>query len=470
MTWLAVAVAVPLVIALAPAQAVAPPPVPTDGIETPVEPSPAEAPPNPPAASPSTEPERAEGAVADVPAAVRESMQRHREELKESGVRDLGWQLSDPMMVGEGAQWQLSNGTVYWLAGLGSKAVWSRHLKKYVAFGGPRGELGFPVSDVEAARVSGATRSRYQDGRIYDSSRTGTHEIHGPIATRFVALGAELKFGLPVTDEGGGGLGATRASSLQKGRIYWHPTTGAVGLWGRTLSKYISKGGARAWFGLPTREQRLVGNTYRADFARAAIVTSRSTWAVRVIAPYSATSYSVTRTSLGRTYRSGCPVGPSSLRRLRLVYRDWYGDATAGDLVVHRNVVGDIRRVFEDAHEAKFNVRRIRPMSAYGGDDIRAMEDDNTSAFNCRKVTGNPYRLSQHSYGNAIDINTFENPYVTSSRVYPEGSETYLNRGNYRKGMLMSWNSIPRRMRAEGWPWGARWSNPDYQHFSSNGG
>ncbi|MPZ97678.1 MAG: hypothetical protein GEU96_22850, partial [Propionibacteriales bacterium] len=108
MTWFVVAAVVPMVVVLAPAQAVTPP---------------------------STEPERDQGAAADVPAAVRESMQRHREELKESGVRDLGWQLSDPTMVGDGAQWKLSNGTVYWLSGLGSKAVWSRHLKKYVAFG-----------------------------------------------------------------------------------------------------------------------------------------------------------------------------------------------------------------------------------------------------------------------------------------------------------------------------------------------
>ena len=25
-------------------------------------------------------------------------------------------------------------------------------------------------------------------------------------------------------------------------------------------------------------------------------------------------------------------------------------------------------------------------------------------------------------------------------------------------------------MQRVGWPWGARWSHPDYQHFSANGG
>ena len=102
--------------------------------------------------------------------------------------------------------------------------------------------------------------------------------------------------------------------------------------------------------------------------------------------------------------------------------------------------------------------------------DKAAMRAGNTSAFNCRPVTGNPYRISQHSYGHAIDINTVENPYVTSSRVYPAGSQTYLNRRNVRKGMIVSSGVIARAMRVEGWPWGARWSHPDYQHFSANGG
>ena len=60
----------------------------------------------------------------------------------------------------------------------------------------------------------------------------------------------------------------------------------------------------------------------------------------------------------------------------------------------------------------------MRPSDAFyaGGrrtptqSDLAAMRADNTSAFNCRPVTGNPYRVSQHSYGNAIDINTVREP------------------------------------------------------------
>ncbi len=104
------------------------------------------------------------------------------------------------------------------------------------------------------------------------------------------------------------------------------------------------------------------------------------------------------------------------------------------------------------------------------GSDLAAMRADNTSAFNCRPVTGNPYRVSQHSYGNAIDINTVRNPYVVGSRVFPGFARTYLRRSNVRTGMITSGGVIATSMRRLGWPWGARWSHPDYQHFSSNGG
>ena len=98
------------------------------------------------------------------------------------------------------------------------------------------------------------------------------------------------------------------------------------------------------------------------------------------------------------------------------------------------------------------------------------MKADNTSAFNCRPVTGNPYRVSQHSYGDAIDINTVRNPYVVGSQVYPGFARPYLNRSHVRPGMITRGGVLATTMQRVGWPWGARWSHPDYQHFSSNGG
>ena len=56
------------------------------------------------------------------------------------------------------------------------------------------------------------------------------------------------------------------------------------------------------------------------------------------------------------------------------------------------------------------------PIEAYGGDDFRSIEADNTSAFNCRPATGSS-NWSEHAYGRAIDLDPLENPYVSGGRT-----------------------------------------------------
>jgi hypothetical protein len=177
----------------------------------------------------------------------------------------------------------------------------------------------------------------------------------------------------------------------------------------------------------------------------------------------------LTRADLPYTYRAGCPVGPSRLRLLQVTYLGFDHKKHRGEIVVNAAALNDVSAVFHRALEHRFPIRTMHRVDFFRGSDIRSMEHDNTSAFNCRHVTGNPTRLSQHSYGNAVDVNTRENPYVTGSRVYPSTSRTYLNRSNVRRGMLLRSGVIPREFARLGWPWGARWSHPDYQHFSSNG-
>lgn len=185
---------------------------------------------------------------------------------------------------------------------------------------------------------------------------------------------------------------------------------------------------------------------------------------------FRATAHPVSAADLPYSYRSGCPVGPASLRRLEVSYLDYAGASRTGNLVVHADTVPALTRTFARAYAEGFGVRTMVPVDAYRAVDEASMADGNTSAFNCRAVVGNPLRLSQHSYGNAIDINTFENPYVTGSTVYPPGSGTYLDRRTVRPGMHVPGTAILEQLRSEGWAWGGRWSPPDYHHFSSNGG
>ncbi len=171
------------------------------------------------------------------------------------------------------------------------------------------------------------------------------------------------------------------------------------------------------------------------------------------------------------SWHPGCPVPLRKLRAVKVSHWNFERRVTEGKLIVHRRYAEPILRIFEQLHEKRFPIRRIEPIDAYGGDDHRSMDADNTSAFNCRFVNGTE-RWSRHAYGKAIDINPRENPYVTSSGfVSPPAGAPYADRNDVRKGMILERGPVVRSMRRiAGWRWGGNWSGTkDYQHFSDNG-
>jgi len=168
-------------------------------------------------------------------------------------------------------------------------------------------------------------------------------------------------------------------------------------------------------------------------------------------------------------WRPGCPVGLGRLRSVMVTHWDFRGRERRGIIVVNRDVAPKVLSVFRALYDAKFPVRRIRPVEAYRGDDFRSIEADNTSAFNCRAATGSS-RWSQHAYGRAIDINPIENPYVSGGRTSHPASEPYLDRTRVRPGMALDGGVLVRAFDDIGWGWGGRWGDPrDLQHFSSSG-
>jgi D-alanyl-D-alanine carboxypeptidase len=187
---------------------------------------------------------------------------------------------------------------------------------------------------------------------------------------------------------------------------------------------------------------------------------------------FEATVSRVTAAELGRSWRPGCPVAPSGLRRVRLRHWGFDGRARTGALVVAASVAPDVVTVFRRLYEARFPIRRLRPIAAYSGDDNRSMAADNTSAFNYRyAVATGPRRWSSHAYGTAIDVNPLENPYVLGRQVLPPRGAAYLDRIRARPGMALRGGVLVRAFASVGWQWGGRWAaSPDYQHFSATGG
>jgi hypothetical protein len=174
----------------------------------------------------------------------------------------------------------------------------------------------------------------------------------------------------------------------------------------------------------------------------------------------------------GSSWHKGCPVALSGLRYLRVGYWGFDRRRHVGELIVARSAVTAMRQAFAELYRVRFPIRRMRLVDDYGGSDYASIEADNTSAFNCRPVTGGT-RFSEHAYGRAIDINPIENPYV-----YPDGttshraSRPYLNRARHRRGMAYAGGALVRAFTRAGWGWGGEWRAPsatDYQHFSATG-
>jgi hypothetical protein len=187
--------------------------------------------------------------------------------------------------------------------------------------------------------------------------------------------------------------------------------------------------------------------------------------------PFTHSVSRVTAAQLPYSWHRGCPVAPAQLRRVRLTYWGFDRRAHTGSLIVRVDVVRDVVRVFRRLYAARFPIRRMRSIDAYHGVDERSLAADNTAGFNCRYVIGpGPRRWSSHAYGLAIDVNPVENPYIERGRVHPRAGRAYLNRVRVRSGMAVPGGVLVRAFASVGWPWGGRWTPPDYQHFSKTGG
>jgi hypothetical protein len=127
------------------------------------------------------------------------------------------------------------------------------------------------------------------------------------------------------------------------------------------------------------------------------------------------------------SWHQGCPVSVSDLRLVHVSFWGFDGREHSGRLIVQRGYTRPVVTALRTLYLKRFPIRGMRPVEAYGSSDERSMAADNTSAFNCRGVTGSS-SWSEHAYGRAIDINPLENPEVRQGVVSPPGAHAYLNR------------------------------------------
>ncbi len=181
----------------------------------------------------------------------------------------------------------------------------------------------------------------------------------------------------------------------------------------------------------------------------------------------------IDRMTASGSWKEGCPVALADLRYLRLSFIDFSGAVQQGELVVAADVADAIVGVFRSLFEAGFPIERMQLVDDFAADDDLSMAANNTSAFNCRAVTGGT-GYSQHSYGNAIDISPIQNPYVrvrdSGTLILPPEGAAFTDRTDVRPGMIVAGDVVTAAFASIGWVWGGDWTSlKDYQHFSANG-
>lgn len=124
--------------------------------------------------------------------------------------------------------------------------------RHYYALGGPDGFLGIRAQSERATPDGRGRYAIYNGGRIYSSSATGAHEVHGSIFSVWGQAGATSSpYGFPTTDVIGDSR--VRYSRFQGGGVYrW--AQGTFGVQGRLHDKFLQVGGIfpTSALGLPT--------------------------------------------------------------------------------------------------------------------------------------------------------------------------------------------------------------------------
>ena len=162
---------------------------------------------------------------------------------------------------------------------------------------------------------------------------------------------------------------------------------------------------------------------------------------------------------------AGSPAPKAVIDSLCLIDVNYYsfdGKIHKGQLVINKAVKKDIEDIFKLILKEKFPIGKCIPIVKYKWSDDASMEDNNTSSFNYRFIAGTK-RISNHSYGKAIDINPFKNPVEhKDGRISPKGAKY----DSTAPGTFTAENPIVKEFLKRGWRWGRNFTEyHDNHHF-----
>lgn len=174
----------------------------------------------------------------------------------------------------------------------------------------------------------------------------------------------------------------------------------------------------------------------------------------------------------GVSWHRGCPVGRSGLRLVRVNYWGYDGYRHRGEVVVASWAAQRTAAALSAMHRQRLPIRSMYRVDRFGwsrrlqgGNDYRSMASGNTSGFNCRSVVNRPGVRSPHAWGGSVDVNTWENPFLSRAGWVPNA--WWGRRSHPRVAWRDRHHPVTRVWLAHGFRW--TYGLGDSQHFDAVG-
>ena len=181
-------------------------------------------------------------------------------------------------------------------------------------------------------------------------------------------------------------------------------------------------------------------------------------------------SKEIAKRIIGKSFVNNKQISIEQLRFLKVSYIGFDGSEKIGEMIVNEKVATDVLKIFKELYLAKYPIEKIRLIDDYNASDEASMNDNNTSSFCYREITGGGM-ISLHGLGLAIDINPVQNPYIKTKgniveQVLPKLGIDNVKRNKNVKGLIIKGDACYEAFIERGWKWAGDWANPkDYQHF-----
>lgn len=172
----------------------------------------------------------------------------------------------------------------------------------------------------------------------------------------------------------------------------------------------------------------------------------------------------------GKSFKKNCTVPRADLRYVKALHYTLDGNIQIGEMVCNKAIAKDLVEIFRGLYDAKYPIGRMVLVDDYGALDELSMEANNSSSFNFRFIAGTT-KLSNHSKGLAVDINTLYNPYVkrrADGTVYvrPATGRPFIDRTRNFSYKIDHEDLCYKLFKEHGFEWGGDWHRvKDYQHF-----